>query len=207
MTLHTLSLVQSLPPHSGRGLFLITARHVLDRMEPGAARTWLNGRSLAFSHVLRPNAWNESYGDLAILELDISKLDAKDQEELRPLVLDAQLNYSLGTLAEDSRLVVKGYPSEPMQLDFDQQKITPRGYSTDAKYVSESEPGLHLVHYYLGPRPVRSHDGMSGAPWLVDDRRTNEWQHKLAGVHLRGNLQIGRFIGADVLVGMLANRF
>jgi hypothetical protein len=61
-------------------------------MEPGAARIWLNGRSLAFSHVLRPNAWDESYGDLAMLELDISKLDVKDREELRPIVLDAQLN-------------------------------------------------------------------------------------------------------------------
>jgi hypothetical protein len=40
-------------------LFLITTRDVLDRMEPGAARTWLNGRSLAFSHVRRPNAWDE----------------------------------------------------------------------------------------------------------------------------------------------------
>ena len=57
-------------------------RHVLDRMEPGAATTWLNGRSLAFSHVLRPNAWDESYGDLAMLELDSSKLDVKDREEL-----------------------------------------------------------------------------------------------------------------------------
>jgi hypothetical protein len=91
-------------------LFLITARHVLDRMEPGAARTWLNGRSLAFSHVLRPNAWDESYGDLAILEVDISKLEAKDREELRPIVLDAQLNYSIGTLAEGSRLVIKVIP-------------------------------------------------------------------------------------------------
>jgi|SRR5271165_1260480 len=143
-------------------LFLITARHVLDRMEPGAARTWLNGRSLAFSQVLRPDAWDEPYGDLAMLELDISKLDAKDREELRPIVLDAQLNYSLITLVKDSRLVVQGYPSELMQLDFDQPpQITPRGYMTDAKYVGESGSGLHLVHYCPGPRPVRSHDGLS----------------------------------------------
>lgn len=40
-------------------LFLITARDVLDRMEPGATRTWLNGRSLAFSHVRQPNASDE----------------------------------------------------------------------------------------------------------------------------------------------------
>jgi len=184
--------------------FLITARHVLDRMDPVAARTWVNGRSLALSHVLRPDAWEEPYGDLAMLELDISTLDDKDREELWPIVLDAQLNYSLRTLVENSRLVVKGYPSELMQLDFaPPQKITPKGYLTDAKYVRESEPGLHLVHYYPGPRPVKSHDGLSGAPWLVDDRRTNEWQHKLAGVHVRGNMEIGRFIGADVLVGML----
>jgi hypothetical protein len=52
-----------------------------------------------------------------MLEVDISKLDAKDREELRPIVLDAQLNYSLGTLVEDSRLVVKGYPSE-LTLDY-----------------------------------------------------------------------------------------
>jgi hypothetical protein len=50
-----------------------------------------------------------------MLEVDISKLDAKGREELRPIVLDAQLNYSLGTLVEDSRLVVKGYPSELIQ--------------------------------------------------------------------------------------------
>jgi hypothetical protein len=97
------------------------------------------------------------------------------------------------------------YPSELIQLDFDPpQRITPKGYFTDAKYVSESEPGLHLVYYYPGPRPVKSHDGLSGAPWLVDDRRTNEWQHKLAGVHVQGNMKIGRFIGANVLVGMLS---
>lgn len=94
------------------------------------------------------------------------------------------------------------------QLDFDELKLKPRLYSTDAAYAGRIEPGVHLVRYYPGRRPVRGHDGLSGAPWIVDDPAANKWQHKLAGIHVTGgNLEVARFVGADVLVGMLATKF
>lgn len=198
-------------------LLLVTARHVFDNGQPEAARIWLNGRSLALTNVLLPNEREESYGDLAILEADIMKLDAEDRADLSPIILDSQVSYSLSTLPRNVRLVVKGYPSEVFlpgtitpkcQLNHDEKKLTPTGYCTDAAYGGPIETGVHLVHYYPGARPVRSHDGMSGSPWIVDDPNAKEWQHKLAGAHRsEGDLKVGRFVGSDVLVGMLRTHF
>jgi hypothetical protein len=202
-------------------IFLITANHVLRRMQPEAARVWLSGRSLAFNQVLRPDATEESYGDLAMLELDLNSLKPGELIDLHPINLDAQFGCSLNTLLPNSRLVVVGYPSEVFlegqggtqevsrhRLDFDELKLNLTPYSTDASYGGQVEPGVHLVCYYQGRRPVRNHDGLSGAPWIVDDPAANRWQHKLAGIHVMGgNLEVARFIGADVLVGMLATRY
>jgi len=63
------------------------------------------------------------FADLALLESDQSKLDAIERSELHS-ILTARSQSDLHLVPKQSRLIMKGYPFERKQCDYDNQKIT-----------------------------------------------------------------------------------
>lgn len=109
-----------------------------------------------------------------------------------------------------SHLVVKGYPIERGQVDEGDLTLTNKSYLTDGRYVGadDDRPGLHHVRYFTGDHPIKDHNGMCGAPWIVGKCTEEKWISLLAGVHVEGGKSgnqeyMGIFIGADILIERL----
>src|SRR5271166_2940811 len=66
----------------------------------------------------------DAFADLALLESDQSKLDAVERSELHSIDLTARSQSDLHLVPKQSRLIMKGYPFERKQCDYDNQKIT-----------------------------------------------------------------------------------
>jgi hypothetical protein len=122
--------------------------------------------------------------------------------------LDRQSDQQLSSLPISSHLMLKGYPIERGQAEEADWSLTNKSYLTDGRYVgADDRPGLHHVRYFPGNHPIKDHDGMCGAPWIV--RSEGEWEAMLAGGHVEGGRAgdqeyMGIFIGADVLIETLA---
>jgi len=146
---------------------------------------------------------------MAMLEIDKSLLYEPTGGGLKALGLDRQKSLELRSLPRKSELAMKGYPLERGQIDYALQTLTNRAYHVHAFYDrADSRIGLHWAGYPEESRPVKDHSGMSGSPWIVSVCEESDWKFALAAIHLEGiqsggQEQVGIFVGADILIGML----
>jgi hypothetical protein len=193
--------------------YLVTAGHVINGRPLGALRVFhpATHLPLPFKEYYPPKS-RADRDDLWIFEIDGTKLSIQNLISLSPIFLNRQESRTLGALPIGSHLVVKGYPIERGQVDEVDWLLTNKSYLTDGRYVRADErPGLHHVRYFPGDHPIKDHDGMRGASWLVGDCADEKWISLLAGVHVEGGRSgdqeyMGIFIGADVLIERLIER-
>jgi hypothetical protein len=191
--------------------FLLTAKHVRDLITGATAvRIWVGGAfSLPFARESIPQSL-EPEADFVILEIDRKHLSEDQLASLHPLDLNQQIALPIAPLLSDATLAMKGFPHALSQLEYDVEnfehnKITPHSYSIDGRYDGADETSLlHRVRYFKVLRPVTDHDGMSGSPWIIESCQEPQWDLALAGLHVRGNQEIGRFIPVDIVLAALA---
>jgi hypothetical protein len=191
-------------------LFLLTAKHVRELITSASAiRIWVGGAlSLPFNRESIPQSL-EPEADFVILEIDQAHLTGDQPAKLRPLDLDRQVNLPVASLLPGATLAMKGFPKALPQIKYDldnfaDHKITPNAFAIDGTYDGADETSLlYRVRYSNGRRPVTDHNGMSGSPWIIEGCRERAWDLALAGLHVRGNQEIGRFIRVDLLLAAL----
>ena len=183
-------------------VFAITANHAIDNNQsdirdirilaaPGA-QAFLPLLGVSFSRI------DESYGDIAILHVDVGAIGDELKQLIHPLDLNLY-NRNNTFSAEASTLCLRGYPDEYYPFDYDKREMAFTGYYTEARYIGVAHPHCHLLEY-LAPLDFESASGLSGSP-VIHAVRTGPSALGLdfAGMLITSSNQRGQFIDSSVI--------
>ena len=175
--------------------FVVTARHCVTKEQESVMPLCVfpNDKSsqcmpLSDGVFVPAEKYKDEIGDLAIIEIDKSKLDA---ETVEANIID--LNKSNGewlSAASNSRFIVVGYPDHYSEINNERKAIRHQRIILEGKYAGQSTHTLLHALELIGESGFSSLSGFSGSPvFALIENEPNHFTVVFCGVASLGTTE------------------